>query len=408
MKILQLCKKFPYPLKDGESLAVTYLSRALNDLGCAVTLLSMNTTKHFCDVATLPDTYDHYRAIHAVRVDNRINYWGALRNLFSNESYHVSRFVTPAFAEKLEAVLRRETFDVIQLETPILAPYIPLIRQHSDALVAMRAHNVEHEIWKRIGKNSRWWPLRWYLNTLTRRLKKFEIENFKNYDRLVAITERDLRIFQQLGYRRSGVVTPIGLNIADYPEHYDSYDGPLSIGFIGSLDWMPNQEGLEWFMKTVWTKTVDRFPELELHIAGRNPHKWSNSLRPPRAHFYGEVPCAKSFIHQHSIMIVPLLSGSGMRVKILEGMALGRVVITTSLGLEGIPATDGREVLIADTPEKMLEALRFCVEQPQRLREMGRRARAFVAREFDNRAIAARLLEAYRHEPTSVLQSTPQ
>ena len=105
MKILQLCKKFPFPLKDGESIAVTYLSQALNELGCEITLLAMNTSKHHFNIKNLPEHFNHYSSIEVVEIDNRIKLLGALANLFSNQSYHVVRFISEEFREVLIRLL---------------------------------------------------------------------------------------------------------------------------------------------------------------------------------------------------------------------------------------------------------------------------------------------------------------
>ena len=101
MKVLQLCKKFPYPLKDGESIAVNSLSKALCDLGCEITLLAMNTTKHFFNEGRImPPALDHYEAIQTAKVDNRVKAIDALSNLLSGDSYHISRFISLAFKER--------------------------------------------------------------------------------------------------------------------------------------------------------------------------------------------------------------------------------------------------------------------------------------------------------------------
>ncbi len=148
MKILQLCKKFPYPLKDGESLAVTYMARAFHELGCGTTLLAMNTSKHWFDAEHLPPELGHYDAVHTVEVDNRIRPLAALSNLFSDRSYHIERFENQEFADKLTEILHSNWFDVVQLETLYLAPYIPLIRQHSSAIVAcMRKRRRRSSTW---------------------------------------------------------------------------------------------------------------------------------------------------------------------------------------------------------------------------------------------------------------------
>ncbi|MEI6409719.1 MAG: glycosyltransferase family 4 protein [Bacteroidota bacterium] len=395
MKILQLCKKFPYPLKDGEAIAVTYLAKAFAGLGCDVTLFSMNTSKHWFDTADLPPNFSHYANIETVFVDNHIRPWPAFLNLFTDKSYHVDRFDHPGFAEKLAAQLENGHYDVVQLESLYLAPYIPVIRRHSNALIALRAHNVEHEIWERVAENSN--PFKkWYLQKITPRLKRYEIARLNDYDLLVGISARDVEHFQRLGLNIPSVVTPIGLDCRDYKPDSSSFKRPLSLSFIGSLDWMPNQEGLKWFLEQVWTPLLSpAFPDLTFHIAGRTAPRWIQQLNIPRVHFHGEVPSAPDFINQHSVMVVPLLSGGGMRAKILEGMAVGKVVLSTTLGMEGISATHRKECLIADQPEDFLKMVQWCYAQGESLQHLGRNAHDLCMEHYDNMEIARRLLDIY-------------
>ncbi|MFK7935022.1 MAG: glycosyltransferase family 4 protein [Saprospiraceae bacterium] len=396
MRVLQLCKKFPYPTKDGESIAMTTLSRALNELGCEVTLLAMNTSKHYFDLKQLPKDFNHYQEIHTAAVDNRIKPFAAFKNLFSSESYHIQRFVSEDFSNELRKLLQRKTFDVVQLETLYLAPYIPIIRQYSKAIVALRSHNVEHEIWERIAVNTRFLPKKWYLQHLTKKLKRYEVAQLQNYDLLVSITERDQKIYQQLGYQKATHVTPVGIDSRYYLADDASFKDHISIGFIGSLDWMPNQEGLKWFLQHVWQRIRTQFPDLQLHIAGRNTPKWLLNSKEKNVVVHGEVPDAAEFINQHSLMVVPLLSGSGMRVKILEGMALGRVVLTTEIGLEGIEAEHASEVMIANQPEEFVNCVAECYQSNGQLVNLGRRAQVLVAKEYDNLEIGQRLITAYQ------------
>lgn len=395
MKILQLCKKFPYPLKDGEAIAVTYLAKAFAGLGCDVTLFSMNTSKHWFDTADLPPNFNHYADVETVFVDNHIKRIPAFLNLFTDKSYHVDRFDHPGFAEKLAAQLENGHYDVVQLESLYLAPYIPVIRRHSDALIALRAHNVEHEIWERVAENSN--PFKkWYLQKITPRLKRYEIERLNDYDLLVGISARDVEHFQRLGMHIPAVVTPIGLDCRDYQPDPGSFNRPLSLSFIGSLDWMPNQEGLKWFLEQVWTPVLaPAFPELSFHIAGRTAPRWIQQLNIPRVYFHGEVPSAPDFINQHSVMVVPLRSGGGMRAKILEGMAVGKVVLSTTLGMEGISASHRNECLIADQPEDFLKAVQWCYSQGESLALLGQKAHDFCMEHYDNIEIARKLLDVY-------------
>ena len=195
MRLLQLCKKFPYPLKDGESIAVMNLSRALHDQGCEVSLLAMNTSKHFCDVSSVNGSFKHFKAAYYTELDNTLNAKDAFLNLFSKESYHISRFICPDFTKQLITMLKENTYDIIQLETLYMAPYVPIIRKFSKAMVAMRAHNVEHEIWSRVAQNTSPFIKKMYLKYLTNKLRKYEIKQLNNYDLMIAISQKDLDTF---------------------------------------------------------------------------------------------------------------------------------------------------------------------------------------------------------------------
>jgi polysaccharide biosynthesis protein PslH len=395
MKILQLTKKFPYPLNDGEVIAITSLARALNTLGSEVSLLSMNTTRHFFEEKSIPDDFNHYHSVDVITVDNRLKVLDAFLNLFSSQSYHISRFISKKFENKLIELLRNNSFDIIQLETLYLAPYVDTIRKYSSAKIVMRSHNVEHEIWKRITDNTAISAKKMYLQLLSKRLENFELQYLNKYDMMVAITQRDLDFFKKLGCSIPAHVSPIGLKLSDYPSVDIQSENP-SFCFIGSLDWMPNIEGVKWILDKVWPLVVKKTPGARFHIAGKNAPdfllngKWKNVF------VHGEVPSAVDFINAHNVMLVPLFSGSGMRVKILEGMALGRVVLSTQLGLEGIHAQKGKNVLIADEAEDFANQIINCYNNPELISKIGLDAVGFVHQNYDNVAIAEQLINFYK------------
>lgn len=395
MNILLLTKKFPYPLKDGESQAIHGLSKSLVELGCSVSLLAMNTSKHFFAGEELPAAMQHYREVRTVAVNNRLGPLDALSNLVRGTSYHISRFDLPAYHAALARWLREEAFDVVQLETLYLSPYVTTIRKHSAAQVVMRSHNVEHEIWERISSNIRFAPKRWYLRHLTKQLKAYERQQLNQYDLLLPITKRDEKRFVKMGFRGARHVLPIGLDTPCGAPRFDSYEKPLSLHFIGSLDWMPNLEGLQWFLNDVWPGIHRRFPELKFHVAGRNMPPSISELAMKNVIIHGEVESSCDFVAAHSVSIVPLLSGGGMRAKILEAMSLARVVISTSIGLEGIQAKHRRDLFIADTPEQFSEAIADCLLRGRKLERIGRAAAIRFHKKYDRRVLADRLLNKY-------------
>ncbi|MDX1683952.1 MAG: glycosyltransferase family 4 protein [Saprospiraceae bacterium] len=394
MKILQLCKKFPYPQKDGESIAIANLSKSLVELGCEVHLLAMNTSRHYVRLDDVQDETSHYQKVYAVEVDNRLKPFDALQNLIKGNSYHVCRFESAHFEKNLKKLLSQEDYDVIQLETMYLAPYLDIIRKHSKAIVAMRAHNVEHEIWERITENTSFLPKKWYLSKLTRQLRDYEVGNLNRYDILVAISDEDLKKFKTLGYRNGAVSTPVGLDLSAYNNKEQEPESKTTLSFIGSLDWQPNLEGLKWYLKYIAPKVKGA----ELHIAGRNtPDEVYAFSRNDNITVHGEVPDAINFIARHDIMIVPLLSGSGMRVKILEGMAMSKTVITTSKGMEGIDAVDGHNILVADDPESFATKVNWAIKNKDANRKIGENAREFVEDHYNAKDVAKKLLKTYEY-----------
>jgi glycosyltransferase involved in cell wall biosynthesis len=396
MKILFLCKKFPYPLRDGESIAVSNLCRELTSRGCEIHLLCLNTSKHYFNPQALPDDYDFFTAIHTIDVDNTLSPWKAMASFMSGESYHVRRFRSKAFEEKLIEVLKADRFDIIQLETLYLAPYVPTIRKHSSARVVMRAHNVEHEIWERITQNSNSNLRKLYLRYLTRKLKEYEIGQFPVYDYLVTLTDRDLKLFREKGYANGASSAPIGMSMERYAIQPSTYGPNMSLCFIGSLDWIPNLEGLEWFLANCWPRIVDQWPGLSFHIAGRNTPGSLLELRMRNVMVHGEVEDAGEFLQQHSIVIVPLFSGSGMRVKIIEGMLMRKVVISTSLGMEGIEGVHREDLLIANTVDEFIQAIKYCVEHPDKAYAIGGTAQAHASAQFDSGTVANQMMDIYQ------------
>lgn len=394
MRILQLTKKFPYPLKDGESIAIYYLSSALARLDCSITLLSMNTARHYFDLKSLPVSFDHYKNIETVEIDNRIKVAGAFINLFSRNSYHVTRFISQAYTAKLKAMLQADSYDIILLETLYLTPYVPVIRKYSAAKIVMRSHNLEYEIWERMLNNMKFSLKKLYIQYLVRKLKRYELKNLNVYDFLITVSKRDLSNFVKLGFNNQGYVVPIGIDIKHYPLTPFPESGKLKVSFIGSLDWMPNMEGLTWFIEKVWLPFREPLKDVELHIAGRNTPDNLYKMKGRNLFIHGEVDNAIEFLSSCQMTIVPLFSGSGMRVKILESMALGRVVISTTLGLEGISAQHGQHVLLAETAKEFMNQILFCKNHPEEMLKISAKARKLIREKYDNTSNARHFVES--------------
>ena len=393
MKILLLCNKPPYPASEGGPMAMNSIITGLLEAGHQVKIVAVNSAKFHVKESDIPEEYKKATGIELINVDLGIHPIKAFLNLFSKKSYHVERFVSTRFTERLTEILKREHFDVVQLEMLYMAPYVETIRAHSKAMVVLRAHNVEHKIWERIAKETKFFLKRWYINHLAKTLKEYELNALETVDGIAAITRKDAAFFRK--YCSKPIVDiPYGV----YPEEFtpkSEIEGKPKFYHIGSMNWMPNEEGIRWFIDEVLPKTVEKVPDFMYHLAGRNMPEWLTTLKNPHINVIGEVPDAKAFVSDHDVAIVPLLSGSGIRIKIIESMAMGKTVITTRVGAEGILYDEDVNLIIAENKAKMVEAIRAINENPQTAAEIGKAARKLVEETYDNRKIIARLLMFY-------------
>ena len=393
MKILLLCNKPPYPASEGGPMAMNSIITGLLEAGHHIKILAVNNEKYHVSEADIPEEYKKKTGIELIDVDLSVRPMKAFLNLFTKKSYHVERFVSETFKSRLAEVLEKELFDVVQLEMLFMAPYVETIREHSKAMIVLRAHNVEHKIWERVAKETKFFLKRWYINHLAKTLKEYELNALETVDGVAAITRKDAAYFRK--YCSKPVIDiPYGVYPEEFTPKYE-IEGKPKFYHIGSMNWMPNEEGIRWFIEEVLPKTVEKVPDFVYHLAGRNMPEWLTTLKNKHVDVIGEVPDAKAFVAENDVAIVPLLAGSGIRIKIIESMAMGKTVITTRVGAEGILYNEEVNLIIAENIAKMVEAIRSIHENPQIAEKIGQEARKLVETTYDNRKIIARLLMFY-------------
>ena len=396
MKILLLCNKPPWPPLEGGPIAMNAMVQGLLKNGHQVKVLSVNSNKYNVKAEDIPAAYKKSTGIELVYLDLSIKPIPALIHLLKNESYHISRFVSDDFEKVLSRILKEERFDIIQFETLFTTPYISLIRSLSDARLVLRAHNIEHLIWKRIANGTRNPLKKWYLNHLSETLCNYEQSVLEKLDGLVAITAKDAGYFKQLQPELPVIDIPFGMDVdgVSSPKPIPPTRG-LKLFHLGSMNWMPNQEGIKWFLEKVWPDLYARNPELTFSLAGRGMPQWLTTLKIPGVIVDGEVPDAQAYMDSHDAMIVPLFSGSGIRIKIIEGMLAGKTIITTPVGAEGINYTPGKDLLLAGDADEFIQAVEFLLNQPQAHQEIGQAARELVRRDHNNAVLMEKLTKFY-------------
>jgi glycosyltransferase involved in cell wall biosynthesis len=395
MNILQITPRFPWPLKDGGALCYFNYAKGYGDSGNNLTIASLNTSKHFVNYKELPAHVKSLGDIHLTYVDNQLKPIDAFLNLFTKESYHIKRFLSKDFENQLIQICKEKTFDVVVFETIFVAPYLNIIRKHSKAICILRQHNVEYQIWESLAFLESNILKKWYLSLLAKRLYNYEIKQLNNFDGIAAITKNDAETFEKSGCTKPIHVSPFGINSDKLIIDNTNLEMP-SLFHIGSMDWMPNQEAMKWFIDNVWYDLNISFPQLKFYIAGRNiPTSFFDYNNQNHIAVLGEIEDGISFMNEKAIMVVPLFSGSGIRVKILEGMGLGKCIISTPLGAQGIEAINGEHLLIAETAKDFIKIISELINNPSEIIRIGKNARRLVKEKYDNKKIVADTLNFY-------------
>ncbi len=372
-------------------MAVHNLTWGFAEQGHEVTVLALNTQKHYFNPSQLPENIKKLARFIAVDIDTTIKPLAALLNLFTTQSYNIERFYSRQFEEQIAGLLDNEKFDLIFLEGVYLMRYIEIIRKHSSSKVVLRLHNVEYIIWERL-KDTEANPLKkWYLGILARRMKQFELEHINKADVALMLSTADEQIFVDNGCTIPHHSFPIGYVLDKLPDINPVEEN--AVAFIGGMDWLPNREGIDWFKSQVWPQIFKQVPTAKFYLAGRNFPDELKNIKVEGIVVLGEVENARDFISSKSVFIVPLFAGSGMRAKIIEAMALSRAVVSTTIGAEGIDYTTNENILIADKADTFANAVIKTLQQKQLRISLGNKARKLATEKYDNRVITAGIID---------------
>lgn len=394
LNVLQLCNKPPRPAVDGGCIAINNISIGLLNNDIDLQILTISTEKHPFDLSNFTDSFISRTAIDGVFIDTRVNIIDAFSSLVTSDSYNISRFFSPDYDKRLREILTETVFDIVHLESLFMTPYIQTIRLFSDAKIILRSHNLEHLIWERLADSTGNKTKKIYLKHLASKLKKYEKRTINEVDGIAAISFEDTRRFKKFKCKVPIITIPFGIDLEKYSPVERKLDNNLRLFHIGAMDWEPNKEAINWLLDDIWPTIKDE--PIELHLAGKKMPRYILEQANDQLIVHNEVQNAIDFICAHDILIAPLLSGSGMRVKIIEAMGCGKTVVTTTIGAEGINYLNNENILIADTPEEFSQIIKKLIVDPQEVKRIGRNARNLVENEYDNSKIIKELIDFYK------------
>ncbi len=381
MKILQLSYRLPFPPKDGGAIGIHNITKAFFQLGHEVTLLSFNTKKHFVQPNKIDDSFRKLCQLHLIYKNTNLHPIAAFWSLLQNKSYHISRFESKQFEQKLIELLQQNEFNLIQLEGIFMGVYVDIIRKYSQAKISLRSHNVEYKIWQQLAANAVF-PKNSYLKILAAQLEKFETATWKKVDVVAAINADELQLINASTQKNNAVLFPAGIFLNDFVEEQKSAE-QNSLFHLGSMEWMPNVEGVDWFLKNVLPQVFIENNQIKFYLAGRKmPRKYFDEKQ-NGLYVIGEVDDAKQFMSDKQIMIVPLLSGGGVRIKIIEAMAMGKAIIATSQAAEGLNYTNGQNIVIANSAQEMQQAIIKLLNDVEKIKSLGMNAQQHIQQNFD-------------------------
>jgi len=302
------------------------------------------------------------------------------RHLFSLNPYSLMKYCPPRVRRELHSLLLKEQFDVILCDFLVAAPAVPWDFPCPKVLFT---HNVEAMIWKRhyeVARNPLWKALSWREWKTTEHAERLYL---KRADHVLAVSETDKNHFLNYLPPSKLTVVPTGVDVEFFQPHY-SQEEPDSLVFTGSMDWLPNEDGIFHFVEQVLPGIREQIPEVLLSVVGRNPSPRLQDLgaRNQGVRITGWVEDIRPYIARSAVCIVPLRIGGGTRLKIFEAMAMGKAVISTTIGAEGLPVRHGETIMLGDDPDDFARQIVKLLRSPEHRQQIGAAAHKMVTEKY--------------------------
>jgi polysaccharide biosynthesis protein PslH len=373
MKLLFLAPKIPWPATDGGRIAIYEPLRHLTERGHQVCLLGFGRQTDADSLCTRAGL--HWAR--AIPHDTSSRILPAALSFFSPNPYTASKYNSSAMHAALREAFHFDQFDLVQLENTHMAHYFRDVRKAGIPAI-LRLHNIESMLAARFARTLPA-PLRWLGLDQARRMHRFESAACQTADLCLAITTADAERINQMAPGASVSVLPAGVDLQRYYSRPMSEE-PGTVVFIGSLDWGPNIDAVRWFRTEAWPRIRQQVVGARWIVVGKYPPV--DILRFPEQdraiQVTGYVEDVRPYLHRACVAVVPLRSGGGMRLKILEAMAAGKVVVSTPVGAEGIAITSGKELVIANANATFATEVIRLLQSPAERKRIGKLAEAWV------------------------------
>lgn len=307
----------------------------------------------------------------------------------SHAPFAVRKFTDRSARRKIEQLFREHHFDAAVCDFLSASLTFPARRWPQTVLFQ---HNVETILWERMLENETRWAQRLVYRIEAAKMRSYERSSIGKFQHVIAVSEQDRSYMAQFMPATNISVVPTGVDLAQYQPNPAAQSAQPLVVFTGTMDFEPNVDGVQYFCREIWPQVLERVPNARFRVVGKKPLPAVQQLSSETVEVTGTVPSVLEHLQQAWALVVPLRMGGGTRLKIYEGMAAGRAIVSTSIGAEGLEVRNGKDILLADRPESFAEALVTLLREPEIRARYERAALELVAR-FDWSSVADRFVE---------------
>jgi glycosyltransferase involved in cell wall biosynthesis len=406
MHILFLTQIVPYPPDAGPKVKTWNVIRYLVGLGHKVTLVTFVRPEEENQVGHLEKLCHQVYTV-AMRRSRVEDFGYFVRSIFTGRPFLIERDDLKEMRSVLEKLFESKHIDVIHADQLTMTQFAFREQNHGEGpFLIFDAHNAVWTILERMAENLPWY-LRPFAAFEARKVKRFEGKIVNEFDHTFAVTEIDRASL--LSAARSAAngmslddeaisVVPIAVDTNEI-EPVQQIENSNSILTLGTLHYPPNADGIRWFFEEVFPIVREAIPDARLTIIGKNPPQDFIRFAEQNSGSVvvtGYVPDLEPYLKQAAVLVIPVRAGGGMRVRILEGFAYGEAIVTTTVGLEGIDAESGKEVLVADSPQEFAEAVISLLEKFELRKQIAQSGRNLVERSYDWQVVLRSMDDIYQ------------
>ncbi|TMQ13399.1 MAG: glycosyltransferase [Deltaproteobacteria bacterium] len=399
-RVLFLSQCLPYPPHSGVASRTFNILKQLH-IGYDVDLVAFSRTSHQPDRAARDAARDALQAVAAfvaepTPIPNEHSalrrLWDHLRSVFSGRAYTYYEYESGAFSDRLHALLRARSPALVHLDSPDLHRWLPEL---GEVPVACTHHDIESELLRRRARRLSPGVLGRYLLLQAARIERLERELCPRLALNVMMSEVDAQRLRVLAPGAATVVVPNGTDTEYFqPNGVGSVAG--RVAFVGPTYSHPNRDAVEFLLQEIWPKLRAADPSATLHLIGRNtPEDRARYAAEPGVSALGYVPDIRPALAQARCCVVPIRVGGGTRLKILDAWAMGKAVVSTPIGCEGLDAVDGENILIRDAPDAIADALLEVLRDSRLRAHLERNGRRTATETYSWPAVGERIRSAY-------------